>query len=47
MQPGGPMEQDEWAHVIAGTADMRAEPSLQSQLIFTRSRRLAGAGHLA
>ena len=34
MQPGGPMEQDEWAHVIAGTADMRAEPSLQSQLIY-------------
>ncbi len=27
-------EQEEWAHVIAGTADMRSEPSLQSQLIY-------------
>lgn len=30
----GPMEEEEWAHVIAGTADMRSEPSLNSQLIY-------------
>lgn len=34
MQPDGPMEAEEWAHVIAGTANMRSEPSLQSQLIY-------------
>ena len=27
-------EQDEWAHVVAGTADMRSEPSMQSPLIY-------------
>jgi Bacterial SH3 domain len=33
--PGeGQDEQEEWAHVVAGTADMRSEPSLQSQLIY-------------
>lgn len=29
-----PMGDEEWAHVIAGTADMRSEPSLDSQLIY-------------
>jgi hypothetical protein len=28
------METEEWAHVIAGTADMRSEPSLDSPLIY-------------
>jgi len=30
----GEAEQDEWAHVIAGTADMRSEPSMQAPLIY-------------
>jgi hypothetical protein len=30
----GPAEQEEWARVVAGTADMRSEPSLQAQLIY-------------
>ena len=30
----GAMEDEEWAHVIAGTADMRSEPSLDSPLIY-------------
>ena len=28
------IEDEEWAHVIAGTADMRSEPSLDSPLIY-------------
>src|SRR5262245_11171209 len=27
-------EQQEWAHVVAGTADMRSEPSMQAPLIY-------------
>lgn len=40
MEPGGPgagdgpAEADEWAHVVAGTADMRSEPSMQSPLVY-------------
>jgi hypothetical protein len=40
MSPGGPgagdgpAEADEWAHVVAGTADMRSEPSMQSPLVY-------------
>jgi Bacterial SH3 domain len=37
MAPGaveGPAEKDEWARVVAGTADMRSEPSMQAQLIY-------------
>jgi len=40
MGPGGPgagegpAEADEWAHVVAGTADMRSEPSMQSPLVY-------------
>jgi Bacterial SH3 domain len=30
----GPAERDEWARVVAGTADMRSEPSMQAQLIY-------------
>src|SRR4029077_17475035 len=30
----GEAEQDEWAHVIAGPADMRSEPSMQAPLIY-------------
>jgi hypothetical protein len=30
----GKDEQEEWAHVIAGTADMRSEPSMQAPLIY-------------
>lgn len=30
----GPAEADEWASVVAGTADMRAEPSMQSPLVY-------------
>jgi cytoskeletal protein RodZ len=30
----GPAEKDEWARVVAGTADMRSEPSMQSQLVY-------------
>src|SRR5262245_35955796 len=36
MGPGpndGAPENDEWARVVAGTADMRSEPSMQPQLI--------------
>ncbi len=33
-QPDDPMEQEEWAHVVAGTADMRSEPDLRSPLIY-------------
>jgi len=33
-QPDGPMEEEEWAHVVAGTADMRSEPDLRSPLIY-------------
>ena len=29
-----PAEQEEWARVVAGTADMRSEPSMQAQLIY-------------
>jgi hypothetical protein len=33
--PGdGAPEKDEWARVVAGTADMRSEPSMQAQLIY-------------
>jgi len=33
--PGdGQPEKDEWARVVAGTADMRSEPSMQAQLIY-------------
>jgi len=32
-QPDQP-EQDEWAHVVAGTADMRSEPSREAPLIY-------------
>ena len=32
-QPDQP-EQDEWAHVVAGTADMRSEPSREAHLIY-------------
>ena len=40
MGPGGPgagdgpAEADEWAHVVAGTADMRSEPSMQAPLVY-------------
>jgi Bacterial SH3 domain len=37
MAPGGvegPAEKDEWARVVAGTADMRSDPSMQAQLIY-------------
>jgi hypothetical protein len=40
MAPGGPgagegpAEADEWASVVAGTADMRSEPSMQSPLVY-------------
>ena len=34
MQPDDPMEVEEWAHVVAGTANMRSEPDLQSPLIY-------------
>jgi hypothetical protein len=37
MGPGageGPAEKEEWARVVAGTADMRSEPSMQAQLIY-------------
>jgi len=40
MGPGGPgagegpAEADEWANVIAGTADMRSEPSMQAPLVY-------------
>ncbi|HJZ30320.1 MAG TPA: SH3 domain-containing protein [Hyphomicrobiaceae bacterium] len=37
MGPGpndGAPEKDEWARVVAGTADMRSEPSMQAQLIY-------------
>jgi hypothetical protein len=40
MGPGGPgagegpPEADEWAHVVAGTADMRSEPSMQAPLVY-------------
>jgi outer membrane biosynthesis protein TonB len=30
----GQPEQDQWAHVVAGTADMRSEPSMQAPLIY-------------
>ena len=30
----GPAEADEWAKVIAGTADMRSEPSMQAPLVY-------------
>lgn len=30
----GQNEQDQWAHVVAGTADMRSEPSMQAPLIY-------------
>ena len=30
----GPAEREEWARVVAGTADMRSEPSMQAQLIY-------------
>jgi hypothetical protein len=30
----GPAEKDEWARVVAGTADMRSEPSMQAQLVY-------------
>ena len=33
-QPDGPMEDEEWAHVVAGTANMRSEPDLRSPLIY-------------
>jgi hypothetical protein len=33
-QPDGPMEAEEWAHVVAGTANMRSEPDLRSPLIY-------------
>ena len=38
MGPGawrrdGP-RRDEWAHVVAGTADMRSEPSMQAPLVY-------------
>jgi hypothetical protein len=29
-----PAEQEEWARVVAGTADMRSEPSMKAQLIY-------------
>ena len=40
MGPGGPgagegpAEADEWANVVAGTADMRSEPSMQAPLVY-------------
>jgi hypothetical protein len=40
MGPGGPAggegpaEEDEWASVVAGTADMRSEPSMQAPLVY-------------
>jgi hypothetical protein len=37
MVPGsgeGPAEENEWANVIAGTADMRSEPSMQAPLVY-------------
>ncbi|HET7851158.1 MAG TPA: SH3 domain-containing protein [Methyloceanibacter sp.] len=37
LGPGGGEgqgEQEEWAHVVAGTADMRSEPSMQAPLIY-------------
>ena len=40
MGPGGPgagegpAEENEWANVIAGTADMRSEPSMQAPLVY-------------
>jgi hypothetical protein len=37
MGPGageGPAEKDEWARVVAGTADMRSEPSMRAQLVY-------------
>jgi hypothetical protein len=30
----GPAEEDEWASVVAGTADMRSEPSMQAPLVY-------------
>ena len=30
----GQAEEDQWAHVVAGTADMRSEPSMQAPLIY-------------
>jgi hypothetical protein len=30
----GPAEPDEWASVVAGTADMRSEPSMQAPLVY-------------
>lgn len=30
----GPPEADEWANVVAGTADMRSEPSMQAPLVY-------------
>jgi Bacterial SH3 domain len=30
----GQPEQEQWAHVVAGTADMRSEPSMQAPLIY-------------
>jgi hypothetical protein len=31
---GGPVEEDQWASVVAGTADMRSEPSMQSPIVY-------------
>ena len=30
----GPAEREEWARVVAGTADMRSEPSMQAQRVY-------------
>ena len=37
MGPGageGPAEENEWASIVAGTADMRSEPSMQSPIVY-------------
>ena len=31
---GDPAEEDEWAHVVAGTADMRSEPTMRAPLVY-------------